>query len=41
VEPAAVQTLERMTDYLREDLGVMLPGSDLIYLNAFDLIMVL
>jgi hypothetical protein len=32
-------TVPQMIDYLREELGVMLPGSDLIYPNAFDLIM--
>jgi hypothetical protein len=32
-------TVPQLIDYLREELGVMLPGSDLIYLNAFDLIM--
>lgn len=32
-------TVPELIDYLREELGVMLPGSDLIYLNAFDLIM--
>jgi len=32
-------TIEELLDYAREDLGVFVPASDLVYRNAFDILM--
>jgi len=37
-EPAPA-TIEKMLDYAREDLGVIVPASDLVYRNAFGILM--
>jgi hypothetical protein len=37
-EPAP-PTIEKMLDYAREDLGLVIPASDLIYRNAFGIMM--
>ena len=36
---AAPATIGGMIDYLREELGLQIPGSDVVYLNAFDIMM--
>jgi hypothetical protein len=35
----APATIEEMLDYAREELGLMTPASDLVYRNAFDILM--
>lgn len=32
-------TIEELLDYAREDLGIFVPASDLVYRNAFDILM--
>ena len=36
---SAPKTVEELLDYAREDLGVVIPVSDLVYGNAFDILM--
>ena len=36
---AAPDTIEGVLDYAREDLGLIIPVSDLVYRNAFDILM--